>query len=118
MGAYIVSGIFILFDIISGLLKALHNGDINSTKLRQGLYNKAAEVMAIVGAGLLEIGTAYVNLGVSIPALGAVTVYICLTEFISILENLSAVNPALAKLFSPYLDKLKEGEIKNDKKGN
>ena len=28
-------------------------------------------------------------------------------EFISVLENLSVVNPDLAKLFKPYLEKLK-----------
>lgn len=112
MGVYVTVGIFILFDIITGVIKALYNNGLNSTNLRQGLFHKLSEIIAVVGAGLLEYGIAYVHLGVDIPVLDIVSAYICLTELISVLENLANVNPKLAKLFKPYLEKLKieEGE--------
>lgn len=104
---------FILFDIITGILEGLYEGKVNSTKLRKGLYHKATEILAVVGAWLLQHAIVYVHLGVSLPLVEAVSAYICLMEAISILENLSAVNPELGKFFSKYLEKLKEEENKN-----
>ena len=120
MAVYIVVGVFILFDIGTGILKAVYHGNINSTQLRQGLYHKLSEIIAMVGSGLLEYGINYINLGVDIPVLNVVAVYLCVTELVSILENLADVNPTLAKLFKPYLEKLKEKEGENDdtEKGN
>lgn len=120
MAVYIVVGIFILFDIGTGLLKALYHGDINSTALRKGLYHKLSEIIAMTGSGLAEYGMAYINLGVEIPVLNVVTVYLCITELVSILENLADVNPILAKLFKPYLEKLKDngGTDNGEHKGN
>lgn len=114
MVTYIVCFIFILFDIVTGIIKALYLGTLNSTNLRKGLFHKVSEVIAVIGSGLLEYGMAYIKLGVDLPVLSVVSIYICLTELISVLENLAEVNPTLAKLFKPYLDKLKGKENNND----
>lgn len=110
MQVYIVGGCFIIFDIITGIIRAIYKGNLNSTKLRKGLFHKLSEVLAIAGAGLLEYGIQYINLGVDVPILSAVVSYICVMELVSILENLAAVNPSLGKLFKPYLEKLKNKE--------
>ena len=102
---FIVAG-FILADIVTGILQALYNHDLNSTKLRQGLYHKLSEVLAVVLSVGLEYACEYIELGVDVPVLKVVSVYICLMELVSILENLCEVNPRLAKLFKPYLEKL------------
>lgn len=115
MAVYIVVGIFILFDIGTGIIKAVYHGDINSTALRQGLFHKLSEIVAIAGSGLLEYGMEYVNLGVKLPLVGVVATYLCVTELISILENLSDVNPVLAKFFKPYLEKLRDKEEETTK---
>lgn len=112
---YIVVGCFIMFDIITGLIKALYKGGINSTLLRVGLFHKLSEILAVVGSGLLEYGSNYFDMGVDFPLLKVVSLYICIMELISILENLGEVNPTLGKLFRPYLEKLKN---KNDKRGD
>ena len=113
MGIYIAVSGFILFDVLTGLLKALYHGGINSTKLRLGLYHKAGEVLAVVGSALLEYALAYIQIGVDLPVIDVVSVYICVTELVSILENLAEVNPALARLFKPYLAKLNEVQPKD-----
>ena len=115
MGVYITVGAFILFDLITGIIKALYNEGLNSTYLRKGLYHKLSEVIAVVGSGLLEYGIQYVELGFDIPVLKVVAIYICSMELVSVLENLAEVNPSLAKLFRPYLEKLKE-EYTDDSK--
>lgn len=107
MAIYITIGCFIIFDIVTGLIKALYKGNLNSTYLRKGLYHKISEILAVVGSGLLEYGIKYVELGVDIPVLKVVVIYICTMELVSILENFCEVNPTLAKLFKPYMEKLK-----------
>lgn len=104
---FIVCG-FIIFDIVSGFLKATYEGKYNSSVMRKGGLRKLAELLALIGSGLLEIAMDYVELGIDIPLLNAVSVYICVMELISILENLSGISPTLNKLFKPYLAKLKD----------
>lgn len=110
MTAYICTGSFILFDILTGLLKAWHNQNIDSTILRQGLFNKLAEIVAIAFASFLQYGGKYISLGIELPVVVVVSSYICLMEFISVIENLCEVNPHLAKIFEKYLKKAKEKE--------
>ena len=110
MAAYICTGSFILFDIITGLLKAWHNKNIDSTILRQGLFNKLAEIVAVAFAAFLQYGGQYIHMGIELPVVAVVSSYICLMEFISVIENLCEVNPHLAKVFEKYLKKAKEKE--------
>ena len=63
---------FILFDIITGVIKAIYNEGLNSTILREGLFHKLSEALALVGAFLLEYAVGYINLGISIPLLNVV----------------------------------------------
>lgn len=100
---------FIVFDVVTGLIKAGYNGNYNSAIMRQGGFHKSMEVMAMAVAYFVEYAIVYINVGVDVPAVPAVTVYICIMELISILENICAVNPQMCALFKPYLDKLKGG---------
>lgn len=100
---------FIVFDVVTGLIKAGYNGNYNSAIMRQGGFHKSMEVMAMAVAYFVEHAIVYINIGVDVPAVPAVTVYICIMELISILENICAVNPQMCALFKPYLDKLKGG---------
>ena len=100
---------FIVFDVVTGLIKAGYNGNYNSAIMRQGGFHKSMEVMAMAVAYFVEYAIVYINVGVDVPAVPAVTAYICIMELISILENICAVNPQMCALFKPYLDKLKGG---------
>ena len=114
MAIYITVLVFIGFDVLTGLIKALAKEGLNSTLLRKGLYHKLSEILTVLGAGLLQYGASYINLGVEIPALVGVASYVCIMELVSIIENLAILNPGLYKLFKPFLNKLKddEGETK------
>lgn len=102
-----ISSGFIVFDVITGFMKAMYNKDIDSTVLRKGLFHKLSELLALIGSYLLGYVAEYINLGFELPLLNVVSVYICTMELVSILENLCEVNPAMFSLFSPYLKKLK-----------
>lgn len=114
MVIYVVVLSFIGFDILTGFMKAFYKEGINSTVLRKGLFHKLSEIVAVAGAGLFEYGSAYINLNIDVPLVGAVSTYICIMELISILENISAVNPTLGRLFKPYLEKMKDKEEDNE----
>ena len=103
----------IAFDVITGLLKGMAQHDLNSTALRKGLYHKVSEVLALVLAIGLEYVAAYVNLGLRVPFLTAVSCYITVAELVSILENLCVVNPGLRRVLGPWLEKLHE-EVKTE----
>ena len=117
MVLFIIVFVFILFDIVTGLIKAIYNEGLNSTYLRQGLFHKLSEILAVLGSYGLEYAITYIDLGIDIPVFKCVIGYICLMELISIVENLCEVNPQLNKLFAPYLEKMK-GESDNVTKRN
>ena len=98
--------LFILFDVLTGVVEAFYKKCVNSSAIRRGLYHKLSEVMALIGAWGLEGLTQYFNLGVDLPLLNVVAIYISIMEIISIMENLCDINPELFQLFRPYLEKL------------
>lgn len=108
MELYIIVAGFIIFDIVTGCIKASYSGSFDSTIMRKGGYHKLSEVVVVIGSALLEYVCKTVDLGINIPLLNVVSIYICTTELISIIENLSVVNPSLGKFFKPYLQKLKD----------
>lgn len=86
---------FMACDIISGLIKGWSMRNISSTKLRQGLANKSSFTVMLVLAYLCEYAMGYIDLGFVVPLVPAVAVYICLTEVVSVCENVAEINPEL-----------------------
>lgn len=92
----LVTFAFMVFDIVSGFIKAVKNQNVSSTKMRDGLFHKCGLVGAVVLAMLCEYSMVYVDIGFTVPLLVPVCVYIIGTEFTSIVENLKATAPELA----------------------
>lgn len=107
---YIVVFSFICFDVVTGILKAVYKGIINSQCLRKGLIHKFTEILTLVGCGLIDYSADYYGIDKFPDLVSAFSIYICTMELISIIENLSEVNPVLGGFFKPYLEKLKKGE--------
>lgn len=99
--------LMILMDVITGIMQACKNKTLNSTVLREGLWHKLAEIVAIVFAYLVSFVPDAFDINVSLPLLTPVCVYIVIMEIISVLENICLMNGQLKTLFSPYLEKLK-----------
>lgn len=92
---YIAVGCLIIIDILSGLIKALVTGTMDSGALRRGLYHKATYVLIIAMATVLEVAGESADLGFSIPLVPFSSYYIIGTEVVSILENVCEANPEL-----------------------
>ncbi len=103
-----IATVMMVLDIISGVAAAAKDRDINSVKLREGLWHKAGYFGLIALAAAYEVATVYINFEVAelgigmtapeIPAVTAVCAFIVLTEIVSIVENLCVLNPDIAKL--------------------
>lgn len=103
---------FMVIDVFTGVLKAVKNKELNSTKAREGIYKKASFILFIAFGYLADYAMDYVNIGFNLPAAATICTLIIVTEAISVLENLGQINPDLVKLVSPFLSALnkKEGE--------
>ena len=103
---------FMVIDVFTGVLKAVKNKELNSTKAREGIYKKASFILFIAFGYLADYAMDYVNMGFSLPAAATICTLIIVTEAISVLESLGQINPDLVKLVAPFLSALnkKEGE--------
>lgn len=86
---------FILLDIISGIGQAVKNKTLSSTIMRQGIYHKLGYALIMALAALMEYSTIYLDLGFEPPLFMPTCVMICLTEILSIVENIEHLNPQL-----------------------
>lgn len=93
---FVIPLVFNILDIITGFTAAVANQNVSSSAMREGLFHKLGFIFALILAALLQYASGLLDLGVEIPTLGAVAVFVVLTETVSILENVADMNPALA----------------------
>lgn len=104
---------FIAGDYLSGVIKAIKNQELDSTKMRLGLWHKAGFIGAMALGYCCQLAVNYGLLPSSFNAVfGGVCVYVVATEAISIFENLCALSPELSD--SPLAALLKLKENQND----
>lgn len=104
---------FMVIDVFTGVLKAVKNKELNSTKAREGIYKKASFILFIAFGYLADYSMDYVNMGFNFPAGVTICTLVIVTEAISVLENLGQINHDLVKLVAPFLsvlNKKEEGE--------
>ena len=105
--AIIAMILFILLDVISGVVSAYARHAISSQKLRTGLWHKLGYFFVIFCAIIIEwTMTQGLNLGFSLPLVVPICVWVSLMEIVSILENAAQINPDLEKV--PGFERLKE----------
>lgn len=96
--------LFVCFDFLTGVIKAIKNKNVSSTIMREGLLHKCAFLLVIILAIMCETAMTHLDLGFNVPLIAPVCVYIILTEIASILENISEINPELkdSKIFTLF----------------
>lgn len=92
-----ITAILIAMDYISGIAAAASRGDLQSSKMREGLWHKLGEVGAILLAYLVAEEGHYIGLPYQIDLLiPAVIIWLSVMEITSIIENITILNPDLA----------------------
>lgn len=93
---FVIPIVFSVLDIITGFTAAVANKNVSSAAMREGLFHKLGFIFALVLAALLQYASGLLDLGVEVPTLGMVAVFVVLTEAVSILENIAEMVPELA----------------------
>lgn len=91
----IITAVMIVLDIVFGFAGAIKMKDVQSEKLRNGLWHKAGFVGLITLAFVIQYAAAHAELGFEMPSVMAVCVYVIVTEAVSVFENLCVLNPNL-----------------------
>lgn len=103
----LMAGVFILMDILTGLVKALTKGDFNSQKMRVGLMHKAGELLAVALGFAIDWSLPIMGVQMNISWLSFVSIYIVLMEVASIIENIGIMCPPVGKALSKVFAELK-----------
>lgn len=82
-------------DIVIGLIAALREKELMSSKLRDGLFKKMGFIFCYILAFLIDERSAWVGVHLPVTVSPALAGYVFLTEIISIIENIARVNPTL-----------------------
>lgn len=84
--------IFMIADIITGLIQAVINKNLDSQKMREGILRKALLILVVILSFISQYAF-------NIPAISKVVcIYIIVMEEISIFENLKKAGVDLGKL--------------------
>lgn len=95
MWVYIVTALFIVLDLVTGIVKAFKNKAYTSTTMREGLYHKCGSVLCVVFGILVDYAQKLIDIGINIPVANAICTYIVVMEIGSIIENLCDINPEI-----------------------
>lgn len=90
-------------DIITGIIGAIRDGEqIKSSKLRDGLFKKVGFIFCYTLAIAINYAETFLNLPFGVDLVPVICTYAIVTEVVSIIENISKINPDILP------DKLKE----------
>lgn len=112
---FIIPGVLMAVDILTGSLNAWAKANFRSFKMREGLVKKCGEIT------ILAIGQLF-TVGLVLPTyiMSGISFYIIFMELISICENLQKMGVPIPKFIKKALDDtekaLEEKESVNSKK--
>lgn len=89
----IIALVFNALDLITGIITAVKNKDIQSSKLRDGLFKKVGFILCYFVAWLVDNEGSMIGFQFGVSILPIIILYVCTTELVSILENICKINP-------------------------
>ena len=101
--------LFIVLDLVSGVAAAYARREVESPKLRAGLWHKVGYIFVLFCSIVVEWAMNNgMDLGFNLPLVMPICVWISLMEIVSTLENSAKINPDLAAI--PGFERLKQVE--------
>ena len=106
---YLVVALFIILDMVTGLVKAFKEKAYTSSIMREGLFHKCGAILCVLFGVLVDYTQTIVDIGVTIPVATSICVYIILMEIGSVIENICTINPdILPDKIKKFFSKLTE----------
>lgn len=87
--------LFNLTDLITGIVSAIKNKDVKSSKLRDGIFKKIGFLICYFLAFLIDYYGESVGFNLGFDVLPVLVAYACTTESVSIIENIHKINSDL-----------------------
>ena len=91
----LITCVMIVLDVVFGFAGAIKQKDVQSSKLRDGLWHKAGFMGLITLTYVIQYTAQHAELGFDVPSVMAVCVYVIVTEVVSVFENLWVLKPRL-----------------------
>lgn len=108
----IVALCFNALDLVTGFIAAVKSHDIQSSKLRDGLFKKVGFVICYILAWVLDRYGMQIGFSFAFSILPGVILYVVTTEIVSILENVCRMNPDIVPEKLKSLFHMEGGEHK------
>lgn len=86
---------FITTDYLTGVIKAVMQGNLSSKRMREGLGHKLAYIILTLTTWFIDTLNMHLSLGFPLDIFTCTATGICLIELTSIIENITAINPEL-----------------------
>lgn len=89
----IIALIFNGLDLLTGIISAIRAHELKSSRLRDGLFKKVGFILCYFLAWLMDKYGSIVGFKLPLAILPVIILYVCTTELVSILENITKINP-------------------------
>lgn len=94
---------FMLCDVITGFIKGWVDKNINSKTMRVGLAKKICELMLIIIVMIVSVA-----IGIPKRFSAITSIYVCLTEALSIIENFDSIGVPIPSWIRKVIAKANE----------
>ena len=105
-----VALVFNATDLVTGIISALKEHNLQSSKLRDGIFKKIGFLICYFLALMIDLYGSEVGFNLNVELLPVVLCFVCLTETISVIENLSKITDILPEKLLSLFQINKEGE--------
>lgn len=94
MKIILVALVFNGLDLITGIVGAIRDGEqIKSSKLRDGLFKKVGFIFCYALGIVINYAETFLTLPFGVDLVPLICTYAIMTEVVSIIENISKINP-------------------------
>lgn len=94
MKIILVALVFNGLDLVTGIVGAIRYGEkIKSSKLRDGLFKKVGFIFCYTLGITINYAESYLTIPFGVDLVPVICSYAIITEVISIIENISKINP-------------------------
>lgn len=105
-----VALVFNATDLVTGIISAVKAHDLQSSKLRDGIFKKVGFLICYFLALIIDIYGYEVGFNLNVDLLPVVLGFVCFTETISVIENLAKITDIVPEKLLSLFHINKEGE--------
>lgn len=92
MHGIVVALVFNVTDLVTGIISAVKEKNLQSSKLRDGIFKKVGFLICYFLAWMLDTYGKEVGFNINMDLLPVVLGFVCLTEVVSIIENIAKIS--------------------------